>query len=102
MKRWLRWLPVSLLAELAGRRKNEHPRTSACAGHVVQIMERDLIREHTLDGLRAAQAQGRHGGRPAAVIDDILAIARARRQRGESVTAIARHLGVGRSTLTGH
>ncbi len=62
-------------------------------------MERDLIRERTLDGLRAAQAQGRHGGRPAAVTDDILAIARARRERGESVTAIARHLGIGRSTL---
>jgi DNA invertase Pin-like site-specific DNA recombinase/DNA-binding CsgD family transcriptional regulator len=62
-------------------------------------MERDLIRERTPDGLRAAQAQGRHGGRPAAVTDDILDIARVRRQRGESVTAIARHLGIGRSTL---
>ena len=29
-------------------------------------MERDLIRERTLDGLRAAEAQGRRGGRPAA------------------------------------
>jgi DNA invertase Pin-like site-specific DNA recombinase len=54
-------------------------------------MERDLIRERTLDGLRAAQAQGRPGG--------IFAIARARRERGESVTAIARHPGIGRSTL---
>ena len=62
-------------------------------------MERDLIRERTLDGLRAAQAQGRRGGRPAAVNDDILVIARARRERGESVTAIARHLKIGRSTL---
>jgi DNA invertase Pin-like site-specific DNA recombinase len=62
-------------------------------------MERDLIRERTLDGLRAAEAQGRRGGRPAAVNDDILAIARARQSRGESVTAIARHLKIGRSTL---
>lgn len=62
-------------------------------------MERDLIRERTLDGLRAAQAQGRRGGRRAAVDDDILAVAHARRDRGESVTAIARHLGIGRSTL---
>jgi len=62
-------------------------------------MERDLIRERTLDGLRAAQAQGRRGGRPAAVDDDVLAIARARRERGESVTVIARHLSIGRSTL---
>jgi len=62
-------------------------------------MERDLIRERTLDGLRAAEAQGRRGGRPAAVNDDVLAVARARRERGETVTAIARHLKIGRSTL---
>ena len=62
-------------------------------------MERDLIRERTLDGLRAAQAQGRRGGRPAAVDDDVLTVAQARRGRGESVAAIARHLKIGRSTL---
>jgi DNA invertase Pin-like site-specific DNA recombinase len=62
-------------------------------------MERDLIRERTLDGLRAAEAQGRRGGRPAAVNDDVLAAAHARQSRGESVTAIARHLKIGRSTL---
>ena len=62
-------------------------------------MERELIRDRTLDGLRAAAAAGRHGGRPTTVTDDILAVARARQARGESVTAIARHLGVGCSTL---
>ena len=62
-------------------------------------MERELIRERTLDGLRAAEAQGRRGGRPATVNDDILAVARDRQSRGESVTAIARHLKIGRSTL---
>jgi len=60
-------------------------------------MERDLIRERTLDGLRTAA--GRRGGRPPAITDDQLDIARARQARGESVTAIAAHLGVGRSTL---
>jgi DNA-binding phage protein len=30
---------------------------------------------------------------------DLLAVALARRERGESVTAIANHLGIGRSTL---
>ena len=59
-------------------------------------MERDLIRERTLDGLRAAEAQGRRGGRPTAVDDDVLAIARTRKSRSESVTAIARHLKIGR------
>jgi DNA invertase Pin-like site-specific DNA recombinase len=62
-------------------------------------MERDLIRERTRDGLAAAQAQGRKGGRPPAVDHDTLAIAIARRARGESVTTIAAHLQIGRSTL---
>jgi DNA invertase Pin-like site-specific DNA recombinase len=69
------------------------------AAAIAAEMERELTRERTLDGLRTAQAWGRSGGRPAAVSDDILAIVRARRDRGESVTAIARNLGVGRSTL---
>lgn len=64
-------------------------------------MERDLIRERTLDGLAAAHAQGRRGGRPSALDADTLAvaiaIAIARQARGESATA--RHLGIGRSTL---
>ncbi|MFF0248996.1 helix-turn-helix domain-containing protein [Streptosporangium sandarakinum] len=62
-------------------------------------MERDLIRERTLDGLAAAAAHGRKGGRPPAVTDDVLAAAHARRARGQSVTTIAEALGVGRSTL---
>ena len=62
-------------------------------------MERELIHERTMDGLAAAAAQGRYGGRPAAVGDGTLAIARARQARGESVTSIAAHLKIGRSTL---
>jgi DNA invertase Pin-like site-specific DNA recombinase len=62
-------------------------------------MERELIRERTLDGLAAAEAQGRKGGRPPAVDTDILAVAIDRRKRGESVTSIAQHLKIGRSTL---
>ncbi len=62
-------------------------------------MERDLIHERTMDGLAAAHAQGRRGGRPRAVDSDTLAVARDRHARGESVTTIATHLGVGRSTL---
>ncbi|MFZ0158945.1 MAG: recombinase family protein [Kineosporiaceae bacterium] len=62
-------------------------------------MERDLIRERTLDGLRAAEAQGRRGGRPARVDDDVLAVVRARQAKGESIPTIARHLKIGRSTL---
>ena len=62
-------------------------------------MERDLIHERTLDGLAAAAAQGRHGGRSAKVDADTLAIAQARRARGESITEIATFLKIGRSTL---
>jgi DNA invertase Pin-like site-specific DNA recombinase/DNA-binding CsgD family transcriptional regulator len=115
--RSMKELLVLLEDQLHARGINLHILTGICAGlhrpdgntiadkmlfmvaAMAAEMERDLIRERTLDGLRTAQAQGRHGGRPAAVTDDILDIARARRQRGESVTAIARHLGVGRSTL---
>jgi hypothetical protein len=61
--------------------------------------ERELIHERTMDRLAAAAAQGRYGGRPAAVDDDALAIARARRARGESVTSTAAHMKIGRSTL---
>ena len=62
-------------------------------------IERDLIREQTLDGLRAAVAQGHRGGRPIEVNDDILVAAHARQARGESITTIARQVKVGRSTL---
>lgn len=62
-------------------------------------LERELIRERTLDGLASAAAAGRYGGRPVVVDPDTLAVALARRDRGESITAIANHLGIGRSTL---
>ncbi len=48
---------------------------------------------------RPAEAQGRRGGRPPTVDDNVLAVAHARQARGESVTAIARHRKIGRSTL---
>jgi DNA invertase Pin-like site-specific DNA recombinase len=115
--RSMKELLVLLEDQLHARGINLHILTGICAGihrpdgatiadkmlfmvaAMAAEMERDLIRERTLDGLRAAETQGRRGGRPAAVNDDILAIARARQSRGESVTAIARHLKIGRSTL---
>jgi DNA invertase Pin-like site-specific DNA recombinase len=115
--RSMKELLVLLEDQLHARGINLHILTGICAGlhrpdgntiadkmlfmvaAMAAEMERDLIRERTVDGLRAAQAQGRRGGRPVAVSDDLLDIARARRERGESVTAIARHLCVGRSTL---
>ncbi|GGW44678.1 DNA invertase Pin-like site-specific DNA recombinase [Streptomyces albaduncus] len=64
--------------------------------------ERSLIKERTRAGLDAARAQGRTGGRPAVMNDDMLTVARARRAKGESVNAIARALGVSRATLYRH
>jgi DNA invertase Pin-like site-specific DNA recombinase len=63
--------------------------------------EREFIRDRSLDGLETAAANGKFGGRPRAIDDDTLAIAAARRRRNppQSVTAIARDLNVGRSTL---
>jgi hypothetical protein len=42
------------------------PRSRSAAGSAGLADARDLIRERTLDGLRAAEAQGRWGGCPAA------------------------------------
>ncbi|MFC9295748.1 recombinase family protein [Streptomyces sp. NPDC057011] len=62
-------------------------------------VEREFIHERTLTGLDTAAEKGNHGGRPPAVDGDMLAVALRRRDANESVTSIARHLGVGRSTL---
>ncbi|KUJ69804.1 hypothetical protein ACZ90_08375 [Streptomyces albus subsp. albus] len=62
-------------------------------------LERDMIVERTRAGLDAAKAQGRTGGRPTVMDADKLAAAKARRAKGESVTAVAKALGVSRATL---
>jgi DNA invertase Pin-like site-specific DNA recombinase len=50
--------------------------------------EREAIREATLDGLTAAAANGRHGGRPPVITDDMLHTVLRRRANGESVERI--------------
>ena len=65
--------------------------------------ERSIIRERTLAGLKAAQACGRIGGRPAALAEDDLAAARAlMREPGITMRDIARRLKVAPSTLYRH
>lgn len=115
--RSMKELLVLLEDDLHAKEINLHILTGICAGvhrpnaasiadkmlfmvaSMAAEMERDLIRERTLDGLAAAEAQGRKGGRPPALDPDTLAVALARRGRGESVSAIAAHLKIGRSTL---
>jgi DNA invertase Pin-like site-specific DNA recombinase len=65
-------------------------------------LERDIIHERTMAGLAAARAQGRNGGRPTVMDADKLAAARARRERGESPTEIAKALGVSRASVYRH
>ncbi|MFJ8607140.1 helix-turn-helix domain-containing protein [Streptomyces sp. NPDC093675] len=50
----------------------------------------------------ASQAQGRTGGRPSVVSEDVLTVARARKAKGESVSTIAKALGISRATLYPH
>ena len=65
-------------------------------------LERDINHERTMAGLAAARAQGRQGGRPVVMDADKLAAARARRERGESPTQIAKALGVSRASVYRH
>ncbi|GGR09762.1 hypothetical protein GCM10010497_09760 [Streptomyces cinereoruber] len=59
---------------------------------------RSLIKGRTRDGLEAAKAQGRTGSRPSAVDEDVLTVAPARKAKGESVSTIAKALGISRAT----
>ena len=65
-------------------------------------LERDIIHERTMAGLKAARAQGKVGGRPTVMDPDKLAAARARRARGENSTQIAKALGVSRASVYRH
>ncbi|MFC4017384.1 recombinase family protein [Micromonospora sp. GCM10011542] len=50
--------------------------------------ERDNIREGTLEGLDAAARQGKHGGRPPVITEDMLHTVLRRRAAGETVEQI--------------
>lgn len=71
--------------------------------HVVGALaefERDLIKERTSAGLASAKARGVRLGRPKAMTDAQIAIARSLKANGElSSGKIADHLGVSRATL---
>lgn len=65
-------------------------------------LERDMLRERTVAGLAVTRTRGRVGGRPRVMDQDKLAAARARRDRGESPTDIAKALGVSRASVYRH
>ncbi len=62
-------------------------------------MEREVLVQRTLDGLAAARARGRVGGRPPALDAERLDAARAMHTAGTPVAQIARTLGVSRTTV---
>lgn len=63
---------------------------AVCA--VAAQLDRDYIREKTLEGQRSAAAQGRHGGRPPVIDADMVVFARALRDQGTPIPQIAQKL----------
>lgn len=83
--------------------------TSSSAGrflfHVLAAQDEmlaDLISEATREGLAAARARGRVGGRPSVMTPAKLRVARRMLDDGSTVTEVAATLGVGRGTLYRH
>jgi DNA invertase Pin-like site-specific DNA recombinase len=59
---------------------------------VAAQLDRNYIREKTLEGQQAAAAKGNHGGRPKVIDDDMLIFARALKDKGTPMPDIARKL----------
>jgi DNA invertase Pin-like site-specific DNA recombinase len=85
---------------------NESIDTSTAGGklifHVfgaIAEFERSLIRERTKAGVAAAKARGRCGGRPARLEGERAQHAKMMLEAGTSVSAVARSMGVSRSTV---
>jgi len=91
---------------VALRSLTEHLDTATAAGQMLYAVlgavaqfERDVLRERTLAGMRAAKARGERLGRPPAL--SRLQVREAKRmvRRGDGVNHVARVFRVGRSTL---
>lgn len=64
--------------------------------------ERSLISERTIAGLESAKARGRLGGRPRAVTEEVGERIVAMRSVRQTVTSIAKELGMGEATVYRH
>jgi DNA invertase Pin-like site-specific DNA recombinase len=63
---------------------------AVCA--VAAQLDRNYIREKTLEGQQVAASKGNHGGRPKVIDEDMLVFARALRDRGTPIGEIAQKL----------
>jgi len=61
---------------------------------VAAQLDREYIREKTLEGQQAAAAKGNHGGRPKVIDDDMFLFARALKDKGTPVPEIAKKLSI--------
>ena len=59
---------------------------------VAAQLDRDYIREKTLEGQKTAAAHGNHGGRPKVIDDDMFTFAVALKDKGVPVPEIAKKL----------
>jgi len=57
-----------------------------------ETLDRDYIREKTLEGQQTAAAKGNHGGRPKVIDDDMLLFAQALKDKGTPIPDIAKKL----------
>jgi len=92
--------------DVALRSLTDHIDTGTAAGRMLYAVlgavaqfERDVLRERTVAGMRAAQRRGEHIGRPPALTKTQLREAKTMLERGETPNHIARIFRVGRSTL---
>ncbi len=100
---------VALLAERGvGLRSLNEPYLDTSTSHGLMIFqifsalaeyERNRLRERTLDGLRAAKARGRMGGRPTKMTPDKAAMAHDMRARKRTIKDIAKTIEVSESTV---
>ena len=92
--------------DVALRSLTDHIDTGTAAGRMLYAVlgavaqfERDVMRERTVAGMRAAKKRGEHIGRPLALSPAQVREAKKMLERGESTNHVARVLRIGRSTL---
>ncbi len=68
---------------------------------VAAQLDREYIREKTLEGQQAAAAKGNHGGRPKVIDDDMLLFACALKDKGTPIPEIAKKLSIKTGKNTG-